>query len=232
MKKYFKYAVNVLNENIIFVCILAFTGICILSGAMYILAIFNVVASLIIFPIVYGRITEKIKGAQHEPFIEIFRKHRFNYYSVFIILAIPLFIFLFFFKDLMPFITGMIVKHALAAIINTLTIYVFPLIFLNRVRFTAIPSGIKFLFRNFKNSVSLIWLALIIQIIAVFVSLSHAIFIPYRNLAILSLIGFVQSFLTAYIHLIVFIIACRILIDKGVVNTDLNGPAPLNKEAA
>ena len=212
MKKYFMESIKIVNSLLIFIIILAFPQTHILSGKITTLVSFILVIA--IAPIIYGRFTEIIKGEEHASFAKIFEKHALNFYFVSIILGLPIFIFLLFFKRLLPWKSGLVTQHAIVAAINILTIYVLPLVFLNRENLvtipSTIPSGVKCLLNNFKYSSPLVLLTLLISTI---IPLETMLMISFLrdNAFMLGTLVFVFYFLSWFMKFTIFVVASMIL---------------------
>ena len=125
-------------------------------GSIYFLPM---IILFVIMPLIYGQYIEIIKNNRKLPYIEIFNTHWFNFFVVSLCLVIPILIFIMggFFFGLPVF--GL--SQILSIVIDILSIYILPLVFLLRKRFSCIPLGIKCLVGNFKFSRPLIFLAMI-----------------------------------------------------------------------
>jgi hypothetical protein len=128
------------------------------------------------------------------------------------------------FGNLLDGLVGFVYKSLLAALINILGIYVFPLVFIKRERIFPLTSGIKCLCSNFKYSLPL---SLLIFLIFVFKALIQ-IFISKSlqgNYTAITIVVFVQNVVLNYIGLSVFMTATMLLLNKTDFQEYLN-PKP------
>jgi hypothetical protein len=214
MKKYFMESIKIVNSLLIFIIILAFPQTHILSGKITTLV--GIILVIAIAPIIYGRFTEIIKGEQRSSFAKIFEKHSLNFYFVSIILGLPIFIFIFSFRGLLAWKTEIVARYAILALINILTIYVLPLVFLKRQNLTTIPLGIRYLLNNFKYSLSLVLLTLLISTIIPLATILMVLFLR-DNPFILGTLGFVFYFLSWFVKFIIFVVAGMILTKESAL---------------
>jgi hypothetical protein len=99
----------------------------------------------------------------------------------------------------------------LYGLINVLSIYVIPLVFLTGERFPSIPLGIKCLMGNFQYSLPLVFLSILS--IALSFSMGHGNAdspLPPSS----ALGGLVVTFLTVAVDFVVFVAACLVLREK------------------
>jgi len=177
-----------------------------LSG---LLTLGSVLATLIIYPMMYGRFTEIITGGAPLSWGELLRRHWLNFVSVSLALHIPLFIWIF-----IVFSTGLAAGTAtflLYGVINVASIYVIPLVFLTGERFSCIPLGIKCLLGNFHFSSPLVFLSVLSIALSFSMgqSASTSPLLPSSALG-----GLVVTFLTVAVDFVVFVAACLVLKEK------------------
>lgn len=163
----------------------------------------------VIMPLIYGQYIEIINNNRKLPYIQIFNAHWFNFFVVSLCLVIPILIFMMcgLFFGLPVFGLGQI----LSIVIDILSIYILPLVFLLRKRFSCIPLGIKCLVGNFKFSRPLIFLAMvptILHLLNIQPSDATAASLPFL---FLNYIFFVFSLI---IDMVIFIAAGLILKEK------------------
>jgi hypothetical protein len=173
------------------------------------LAFGSVLATLILYPLMYGRFTEIINGEVPVPWGQVLRQHWWNFITVSIALHIPLFIWL-----LISYSSGVAagaLTYLLYGLINVASIYVFPLVFLTRERLQSIPLGIKCLVGNFQFSLPLVFLSML----SIALSLSMGYSGADSPLPPSSAVGgLVVTFLTVAVDFVVFVAACLVLKEK------------------
>jgi hypothetical protein len=173
------------------------------------LAFGSVLATLIIYPLMYGRFTEIINGEAPVSWGEILREHWWNFIAVSIVLHVPLFVW--YLISYTSGVTGGALTYLLYGLINVVSIYVIPLVFLTRERLPCIPLGIKCLVGNFRFSSPLVFLS----VLSIALSLSMG---PSGADATLpppsALGGLVVTFLMVAVDFVVFVAACLVLKEK------------------
>ncbi|OUR64918.1 hypothetical protein A9Q79_06420 [Methylophaga sp. 42_25_T18] len=160
MKQLFTQSVQLLNAHLGWVL---FVGICntqLLSGEIASnLSLLGIIVSFIMGIIIYGRIIAQIQGRDALPAFKIFKENWFNYIIVTMLLGLPLFLYAQLSKLFpIPVEFSIFGKEAIRALINTLAIYVLPLVFIKRLHLLAILAGIVFLIQNFKKSIPIIFM--------------------------------------------------------------------------
>jgi hypothetical protein len=169
----------------------------------------SVLATLIVYPLMYGRFAEILSGQAPGPWGQLLRLHWWNFVSVSIVLHIPLFIWiLLIYSAGLP--SGML-TFVLYGLINVLSLYVIPLVFLTRERFPSIPLGIKCLIGNFHFSLPLVFLSILSIVLSFSIGHSSADS-PLPPSSALS--GLVVTFLTVAVDFVVFVAACLVLKEK------------------
>jgi hypothetical protein len=162
---------------------------------------------------VYGRFTEIVNGDAPVSWGELLRRHWWNFVSVSLVLHIPLFIWI-----LIVFSSGLAagtVTFLLYGLINVLSIYVIPLVFMTRERFSCIPFGIKCLIGNFHYSTPLVLLSVLSIALSFSMSQSGSTSpLPPSS----ALGGLVVTFLTVAVDFLVFIAASLVLKEKVFQN--------------
>jgi hypothetical protein len=173
------------------------------------LAFGSVLATLIIYPLMYGRFTEIINGEVPVSWGQLLRLHWWNFVLVSIALHVPLFLWLLI-SHSSGFSAGTL-TYLLYGLINVASIYVIPLVFLTRERFHCIPLGIKCLIGNFQFSTPLVFLS----ILSIALSFSMGQNGGDSALPPSSAIGgLVVTFLTVAVDFVVFVAACLVLKEK------------------
>ena len=174
-----------------------------------ILALCSVLATLIVYPLMYGRFTEIITGRGPVSWGQLLRQHLWNFISVSIILHVPLFIWLLIIYSFGPGVG--ICTDVVYALINILSIYVIPLVFLTRERFSCIPLGIKCLIGNFQFSLPLVVLSMLSIALGSFMGHTGA---ESQMPASSAFAGLIFIFLTVAVDFVVFVAACLVLKEK------------------
>jgi hypothetical protein len=179
------------------------------EGLGGLLALGSVLATLIVYPVMYGRFTEILSGQAPATWGELLRRHWLNFVSVSLVLHIPLFIWI-----LIVYSTGLAagtLTFVLYGLINVLSLYVIPLVFLTREKFPCILLGIKCLIGNFHFSLPLVFLSILS--IALSFSMGHSgADSPLPPSSALG--GLVVTFLTVAVDFVVFVAACLVLKEK------------------
>ena len=125
-------------------------------GSIYFLPM---IVLFVIMPLIYGQYIEIISNNRKLPYVQIFNTHWFNFFVVSLCLVIPILIFIMGGVFLGLPVLGL--SQILSIVIDILSIYILPLVFLLRKRFSCIPLGVKCLVGNFKFSRPLIFLAMV-----------------------------------------------------------------------
>jgi hypothetical protein len=175
-------------------------------GSIYFLPM---IVLFVIMPLIYGQYIEIINNNRKIPYIQIFNTHWFNFFVVSLCLVIPILIFIMCGSFFGLPVFGPV--QILSILIDILKIYILPLVFLLRKRFSCIPLGIKCLVGNFNFSLPLIFLAmvpLILQLLSIQPSDATAPSLPFL---FLNYIFFVISLI---IDFVIFIAAALILKEK------------------
>lgn len=184
------------------------------QGLDAILASGSVLATLIVYPLMYGRFTEILSGQAPAPWGQLLRLHWWNFVSVSMALHIPLFIWI-----LIIYSAGLAagtLTFVLYGLINVLSLYVIPLVFLTRERLSCIPLGVKCLIGNFHFSLPLVFLSILS--IALSFSTEHGSAdtpLPLSS----ALGGLAVTFLTVAVDFVVFVAACLVLKEKLLKST-------------
>jgi hypothetical protein len=173
------------------------------------LAFGSVLATLIIYPLMYGRFTEIINGEVPVSWGQLLRQHWWNFITVSILLHVPLFIWL-----LISYSSGVTagaLVYLLYGVINVASIYVIPLVFLTRERVPCITLGIKCLLGNFQFSSPLLFLSILSIALSFSMGSGGADATLHPSSA---LGGLVVTFLTVAVDFAVFVAACLVLKEK------------------
>ena len=126
-----------------------------------------------------------------------------------IVLHAPLFIWL-----LISYSSGLAagtVTELVYGLINILSIYVIPLVFLTGERFSCIPLGIKCLIGNFQFSLPLVVLSMLSIALGSFMGHTGA---ESQMPASSAFAGLIFIFLTVAVDFVVFVAACLVLKEK------------------
>ncbi len=175
-----------------------------------ILALCSVLATLIVYPLMYGRFTEIITAQGPVPWGQLLRQHWWNFISVSILLYVPLFIWL-----LISYSSGLAagtMTDLVYGLINVLSIYVIPLVFLTGERLSCIPLGIKCLVGNFQFSLPLVVLSMLSIALGSFMGHSSSAESPLPPSS--AFVGLIVVFLTVAVDFVVFVAASLVLKEK------------------
>ena len=163
----------------------------------------------IIMPVIYGQYIELVTHNKLNSYFQVFRTHWVNYFVVSLILGAPILILSILGHALgLPF-WGLV--KVLSIIIDILSIYIFPLVFLTRKHLKSIPLGIKCLFGNLNFSLPLVMLAAIPTVLNLFST-------EISDTAVLSMpmlvIDYVLWVVSLLIDFVIFVAAALILKEK------------------
>jgi hypothetical protein len=176
------------------------------AGFLFILPM---VLLFIVYPLIYGRYAEIINLGRKLPYGQIFRTHWLNFFIVSMLLGIPLLFFSILGLNMGPGVLEF--NKILSVVIDILSIYVFPLVFLLKKRIQSISLGIKCLLGNLNFSIPLILLTIIPGV------LNNFIAYPEGNVA-LSLPDFILNYFFWIVSLVfdfvIFVAATLILKEK------------------
>lgn len=174
--------------------------------------IFYAIISLFFYPIIYGRLVETIKNTPSTSFQNLLKDHFINYLLFSILLIIPSFWF--------PFILAKIgyispsIINTIYSVVHCVSIFMLPLLFLNRCVFSSIPKGIKTLFHNLWTSIPLILLAIFLSFEQPLVAWSTIhIYRPDSIVTIVG-IGFLSNVIYVYLQLLIFTKATIIITEQ------------------
>ena len=173
---------------------------------------FFVMSLMILFvllPVIYGQYIELIVHNRPNSYFQIFRTHWLNYFVVSLILGMPILIL-----SLLGHVFGLpfwgLIK-ILSVLIDILSIYIFPLVFLTRKHLVCIPLGIKCLFGNLNFSLPLVMLAVVPSLFNLFNP-------EVSDTTVLSLPMFALNYLfwivSLLIDFVIFVAAALILKEK------------------
>jgi hypothetical protein len=174
-----------------------------------ILAEGSVLATLIVYPLMYGRFAEIITGQVPVSWWQLLRQHWLNFILVSLALHLPLFLWL-----LISYSSSLAsgnVTDLVYGLISVLGLYVIPLVFLTGQRFSCIPLGIKCLIGNFQFSLPLVFLSMLSIALGSFMGHTGAEspMPPFSAFA-----GLILIFLTVGVDFVVFVAASLVLKEK------------------
>ncbi len=208
-------AINVIKSNVSLLIVpslvigASYLSVLFPEGFGGILAFGSLLATLIVYPLMYGRFTEIITGQGPVSWGQLLRQHWWNFISVSIVLHVPLFIWL-----LISYSSGLAVgtiTDLVYGLINVLSIYVIPLVFLTGERFPCIPMGIKCLIGNFQFSLPLVFLSMLSIALGSFMGHTGA---ESQTPTSSAFVGLIVIFLTVAVDFVVFVAACLVLKEK------------------
>jgi hypothetical protein len=222
MTKFILKAINVTNSHIIYIFILAVTGIYLPSWPLLLVSCFGLVLSLVIFPVIYGRFIDILERRTYSSFSSLLQKHWLNFWLVSLLLVTPF---------IVVGIIGATLKWEFPiyflilsiTVIEVLSIYIYPLVFLKHQGISSIPLGIRILFSKFRQSMPLVFLCLIILMIDLlrdYIEKALSVSIKINPFALLS-ISLVHVFINSYIMIIIFLAASKFLLEQRSLNKPL-----------
>ncbi|HUT71863.1 MAG TPA: hypothetical protein VMW89_14420 [Desulfatiglandales bacterium] len=170
--KYLLDAIEILKRDVTPLLFLALIGLLFYaptssgnpSGFASVLPTF---ALFIMYPLIYGRYVEIVNDNRNISYIRIFKAHWLNFVVVSIAVASPILVLSFLGLIIGSPILG--IRIILSIAVDIVSIYIFPLVFLLRERFTCIPLGIKCLLGNFTFSTPLVLLTLVPSVLGLLV---------------------------------------------------------------
>ena len=202
MGSYFLKAVKIINSRIIFVFLLALTNMH--SRNYPLLSLLFFIVALILYAGVFGYFSEIVKkGKGKLSFSDNVKRHFSNILVVSIILGLPVF--------LLTLLGFKPIGFMLFLAIRALTLYVFPFVFIGRINIEAIPLGIKFLLRNFKENITLLIIVVLIPIITFSSMLFMIKYLAGISSGII-LFAYLSSLIKVYLNLLLFLVASMALI--------------------
>ncbi len=167
-----------------------------------------IIVFFVLIPLIYGQYIEIITNNRQLPYLQVFNTHWFNFFVVSIWLAIPV-VILIILGQIYPF--QFLEINFLAVVIDILSIYILPLVFLLKKRLACIPLGVKCLFGNFSFSIPLVALAAVPSIL-------HMFTIEFSEISLATLpylaINYILWIISLIIDFVVFIAAGLILKEK------------------
>ena len=172
----------------------------------------HVVSSLILFvfyPLIYGKFIAIINKNRNITWSQLFTLHWLNFFIVALLLSIPS-LFLTLFNILFKWDINSI-EETISALIDMLSIYIFPIVFITYKRLPSIPLGIKCLLGNFTFSLPIIILSIVPLIVELFLSNS---FMYSDNYLYYYFFALPQWIFALLIDFTVFITASLILKDR------------------
>jgi len=174
-----------------------------------------IVIPFILYPIIYGLLVDTIMNKPKTSWNNLLRLHCFNYFALSTLLIIPAFVILMiYYCHLIDNITKFITMTIYGVLINCLSIYILPLVFLKHRVIYSIFAGIKIVLCTYYESIILILLSItsfLLNIVEISIIYSYHI----DNLYACILIRFLLNLISVYVNLLVFTMATMILIEQG-----------------
>jgi hypothetical protein len=168
-----------------------------------------IISFLVIYPLIYGKYIELINREAQYPWYQILNKYWFNYVVAHLVLYLPI-IAVGYISLLFDFKMSFLMK-LLYLVVDVLSIYIIPLVFLRKDIFPSIVLGSKCLLGNLKFNEPLIGIVLLAFLPSIVSELllkimSHEIIVFALNFSV--------YILNVLINFILFIAASLILKDK------------------
>jgi hypothetical protein len=205
---YFIRSVGIINKNILLVAVLSALLIFDISNTSLGIVGLQLLAFFIIAPLIYGRFYESAKGESKSNWSQLLKQHWGNYTLVVLILAIPYAVL-----SLSGISNKFAANTILTIVINILTIYVFPLVFITKKRIFSLSSGIKCLIENAEYNAPLILITLIMAVINPLMQIY--IQAPLQNnTEAFYAAAFLCNMLSSYISIVIFTTVTMVLLEN------------------
>jgi hypothetical protein len=171
----------------------------------------GIILALFVYPLAYGQYVEIILHNRQAPYLQIFKTHWSNYLVVSILVTSPL-VVLFLLTGLLSEDTVW-ARYILTALVDALTVYVLPLVFILRQRLQSVSSGLKCLYENLNFSLPLILLVILPSVLGM---LSTLVGFPLENRdgALYRILGYLYWLFSISVDFFVFVAATLILKEK------------------
>ncbi len=208
---YVHQSLKTTNNHIKYVPFLALGGLFIFTDSTQIYNFLSVIISFTLYPIVYGRIVEKIENDKTSLWEDLLAKHFGNYFLLSVIVIIPVMALNYLYSN-MGYLEKAGIKGLVGASTQITTLYMWPLVFINKRVLRSIPQGFSSLMNSGLNNVPLILLILLTAIIKFLAPLSLIFIFQSKNIFLLYGVGYLQNLINVYIDLIVFSMAASMLL--------------------
>lgn len=170
-----------------------------------------ILLALFVYPLAYGQYVEIILHNRQASYLHIFRTHWSNYLVVSILVTSPLVVLF--------LLTGHLREDAaweryiLTGLVEALTVYVLPLVFILRQRLQSVSSGFKCLYENLNFSLPLIVLVILPSVLSM---LSTLVGFPLENRdgTFYKILGYLHWLFSISVDFFVFVAATLILKEK------------------
>jgi hypothetical protein len=207
-------SVRIVNADIALVLLAGVCGIRIFGGVMTVVSLVGLMISLLVGIIVYGRIAARAQGKRNPPNNKILKGCSLNYVVVVVVLSVPLLLFDYLAK-LASFSpeSFILAKEGVNALVHMVTIYVLPIVFLKNENLIAILAGIAYLFRNFTESLSIVFLVAAMFLLNIAVSLNMVkAWSPELNILSLAPVMVLVNVVATYLVFLIFAAATVVLL--------------------
>lgn len=200
-------AVAIISSNIGLLVILSAVSVYAFYP-LFLFSILSLLSSFIFLPTIFGRFAELSTVPKVTPWVELFKKNWLNFWAVSLVLGAPHLMLI----VLLPRTAGsqQILIASMDSVILLLGIYIYPYVFLKRLRLESIVLGWKFLISNLRRSSALIVITLCI---GVGEALSSAWITPRfeNNVPLLTGCAYVLNTVFFFLQLLVFNVACMMI---------------------
>lgn len=213
----FRKSLKVVNSYLIYIPVLALSGLMIWSESTRLYALLSALLSFIIYPIIYGRIVETIKEAKRSSWTDLLVNYFARYLGLTLIFIVPIFVLNPLYSD-WDYLNKSIGKVFIGTALQCTALYIWPLVFLKRRVFSSIYEGFAFLVHKPRESFPLILLIILTSTIKLLATLSLIYIFQSKNLLLMYGIGYVQNIINGYIGLIIFSMATmRLVQDESAI---------------
>jgi len=214
----FLKAVRITNSYLIYIPFLALSGLFIWTESTHYYALLSAALSFILYPMVYGRVVEKIQKVTQSSWTDLLVRHIFNYLGLTLIFAVPVLL-------LTPLLVNLdqFMKFAVPALIGMslqcLALYIWPSVFIKRRIFSSISDGLAFLMRNPGKSMIMLLLIIFTSGIKLAAKLYAVFVIQKTSMILIYGIGYLQNIIIGYVGLIIFSMAVTLLLEDESITT-------------
>lgn len=208
----FRQSIKVANSYLVYMPVLALSGLFIWSDSTRFYALLSAIFSFIVYPIIYGSILESIQKAQSSKWTDLLAKYFSNYLGLTLIFIVPVLL-------LSPLLSGWeyfnksIGKVLIGTAIQCVGLYIWPLVFLKRRIFNSIYEGFAFLVHKPRAGATIIPLVIFTATIKLLTTLSPIYIFHSTNLLLMYGIGYLQNLIIGYVGLIIFSMATMQLLE-------------------
>jgi hypothetical protein len=208
----FRQSIKVASSYLIYLPVLAFSGLFIWSESTRLYALLSALLSFTLYPMIYGSVVETINKSEKSPWFDLLARYFASYLGLTLMFIVPILL-------LSPLLSGLeyfeksIGKVLIGTAVQCVGLYIWPLVFLKRRVFHSISAGFAFLIHNPRSCATIIPLVIITAIIKLLTTLSPIYIFHSTSLLLMYGIGYLQNMIIGYIGLIIFSMATMQLLE-------------------